>query len=324
MKNTLRIEGGGYHRTNKYRKKVITDHIAKSHGRPKKSRVDWEQQDIDDARAYAEYNKKRRKDRRRDGIVAQREEYDLYLWRLKQNPSYRLGQSVDAYGSKIFLHCLDDYRKLFLDDFKHMSEELKKKYNLEISSSKISRACRSKACLRIDHMLKLCHYLMIPSIEYAYNLWNAPPNYYEGNVRVLPKMLQADMKELHLTESWETYCVGRVHTDIVNRYGKVLADSLKQKIFVQNLRLSKAEQCELLDYRLLSRQYLWRLLHNKRIPKSDMCFKIVLLLNRRMKTNYRVHDFWHWVEDTAEYTYKPRPHYVGGILPELEKVKEEK
>jgi len=271
MKDTLRIEGGGLHPSNKYRRRNFSSSMGAKRGRKLKRDI---------MRVYEEEDWKREKRwKRAEGIKEQIQELELYRWKTSRPPHY-----IFNLKDNLYMTCLNDYRRLFKYSYLYLESEL------NIPWRYLRDVCKHKQSLRIDDMIKLCYFLMIPDVEHAYNVYNTPPTYYMGNRYIAPRILDRDRLQ------WQTYAVGTVHVEIINKYGHLPALIKKNKVFVQKFNISKEEQRFLESLKLVSRQHIWRLIHDKRVPRADLCFRIVLALNEKFKENYKINDFWRYEE----------------------------
>lgn len=190
--------------------------------------------------------------------------FDLFLERRNKPPRYKMNKEG------LLVHYLDDQRKLLRYSVKYISKKLCIPYK------QVSLVLMNKIPITIDKMIKLCNFLMIPEVEYAYNLNRKPLHYYCGN-KFVPKRKYEDDS-----------AINSVHQIIVNEGGIVSIRCLGYSKFVNSFILTPEEKNIILKGKILSRTSIYRYMASDRIIDSDKAMKIVLAINKKIK------DFWWW------------------------------
>ena len=191
------------------------------------------------------------------------DKFDIEFWELLKIAEPKFIKNEKG----LYINHLDDQRKLIGIDKRYISEEL------GIPRKKLTAVLKNEETLRIDLMIKLCHFLMMPSVEYAFNLNNAIKNISEEDR-------------------------GIVHQKIVDMYGTYNYNATKYNKFVQDLYIDKKTQKYLLNSNVISYIKLYRIIHNKMIAKTNTALEIVFALNKsplKMEgVDFEISDFWNW------------------------------
>ena len=212
-------------------------------------------------------------------IEAEKLEFKYFLERRAERPSMLTNMN----NKKILQHILLQHKQLLKMKLKYIAN------TIDVNIQTLNKVLNNKQSVGIDKMIKLCYLLMIPEVEFAYNLNRTPQNYYSEGKYTYPCE-----RNKHLR-----YAVEKMHQQIIEEglsfYSKIVSRELK--IFHQNFNPDELQKKILLEKKVLSKGHLYRLIHNKQIPKSDTCMKIVLYLNRyHPNKKVKIQDFWWWEE----------------------------
>jgi len=254
-------------------KKHFTDKVAKKTGR--KQKID---SFTDEREAYTKSLQEYHQEKKEQYITELRsEQAELKAWKERklEPPIYRINSKTRRFET-----CFMSYMKLFHIKYTYVAKEL------HINKFLLGEVFRNEKCLKIDKMIKLCHFLMIPTVEDAYNINNRVLHYYCGNVFSPPVAKQNE----HLT-----FAVDYVHRTVINEGMTIKYESEKKTNFVQNLTLNLFEKRLLLTKPFINYKLLWRIINNKRIPRADVAFKMIHLLNTfTSNKEHRISDYWYW------------------------------
>ena len=294
---TLRIEHFSGRYKDRYIKRTFTEKVKRT-GKWRRMRKDVNISD-DEFKLGKMQKEQYDYDKRLEAVENYRsnmEEYYRFVNARHERPFYF---SVKRGDKRFTLTILNHQRHLYEVQINFLASFLHIPYRT------LCGAFLQRTYLRMDYMVKLCRYLMIPDVEYAFNYKNIPPTLYIRN-----RWVYLAPPEWGAKENWNLFPSQMALKLLLNEFPyPVDKCHITSDKFIQNIPLERHERREVVKRTKISRYTLYRILNNRRIAKADEAFQIIWVINKLRKRKYFMREFWYfegWEEDRTEYKLTPR------------------